>query len=38
MDSYVSGTFEMTLKNKNGDSVVISNGRFDLKNKTYVTF
>lgn len=33
MDSYVSGTFEMTLKNKNGDSIVITDGRFDLKNQ-----
>ncbi|MBS4013908.1 MAG: hypothetical protein KGZ97_09170 [Bacteroidetes bacterium] len=38
MDSYVSGTFEMTLKNKNGDSVVISNGRFDLKNQSYSNY
>ncbi len=37
MDSYVSGTFEMTLKNKNGDSVVITKGRFDLKNQEYTT-
>lgn len=32
MDSYVSGKFSMTLKNKRGDSIVITNGRFDLKN------
>jgi hypothetical protein len=38
MDSYVSGTFEMTLKNKNGDSVVITNGRFDLKNQSYSNY
>lgn len=34
-ESYVSGTLEMTLKNKNGDSVVISNGRFDLMFRPY---
>jgi major membrane immunogen (membrane-anchored lipoprotein) len=36
MDSYVSGTFSMKLKNKKGDSVVISDGRFDLKYKSYI--
>ncbi len=35
MDSYVSGTFSMTLKNKSGDSVIITDGRFDLKNQAY---
>ncbi len=36
-ESYVSGTFSVTLKNKNGngDSVVITDGRFDLKNTSY---
>ncbi|MDT3739110.1 MAG: hypothetical protein RO257_06355 [Candidatus Kapabacteria bacterium] len=38
MDSYVSGTFEMTLKNMNGDSVVITDGRFDLKNQEYTNY
>lgn len=34
-ESYISGTFEMTLKNRFGDSVVITNGRFDLKAREY---
>jgi hypothetical protein len=38
MDSYVSGTFEMTLKNLDGDSVIITNGRFDLMNRSYTIY
>ena len=33
--SYVSGTFSITLKNRFGNTVVITDGRFDLKAKDY---
>ncbi len=38
MGSYISGKFEMTLKNKNGDSVVITDGRFDLMKQAYYNY